>query len=189
MLEELVTALAARGRMAPPPAWQRGYELLAEDPDQAVGRLARLAAVRFGDPRGMPELRSLVADSAADANDRRQALAALVSAKDAGLPPVLHRLVADPAIGPDAINGLAAVPHRSTPDVLVAAYDGLPPAGRQAAIVADAKGLIVVLDVASGERVWDFDAGGGFSAGAAVAAGRLVIASDDGTIWCFKSAE
>jgi outer membrane protein assembly factor BamB len=61
--------------------------------------------------------------------------------------------------------------------------------GRQAAIVADAKGLIVVLDVASGERVWDFDAGGGFSAGAAVAAGRLVIASDDGTIWCFKSAE
>ena len=60
---------------------------------------------------------------------------------------------------------------------------------RQAAIVADAKGLIAVLDVASGERVWEFDAGGGFSAGAAVAAGRLVIASDDGTIWCFKSAE
>jgi putative heme-binding domain-containing protein len=156
MLEELVTALAARGRMAAPPAWQRGYELLAEDPDEVVGQLARLAAVRFGDPRGMPALRSLVADAAADVNDRRAALAALVSAKDAGLPPVLHRLVADPALGPDAINGLAAVPHRGTPDTLVAAYEELPPAGRQAAIaalVSRPAWTLALLDGIAAERI------------------------------------
>jgi putative membrane-bound dehydrogenase-like protein len=156
MLEELVTALAARGRMAAPPAWQRGYELLAEDPDEVVGQLARLAAVRFGDPRGMPALRSLVADAAADVNDRRAALAALVSAKDAGLPPVLHRLVADPALGPDAINGLAAVPHRGTPDTLVAAYEELPPAGRQAALaalVSRPAWTLALLDGIAAERI------------------------------------
>jgi len=156
MLRELVTALASRGRMAPPPAWQRGYDRLATDPDEAVVRLACLAAVRFGDPRGMPTLRSLVADADADANDRREALAALVSAKDEGLPPVLHRLVADPALGADAINGLAAVPHPDTPGVLVAAYEELAPAGRQAAIaalVSRPAWTLALLDGIAAERI------------------------------------
>jgi len=56
------------------------------------------------------------------------------------------------------------------------------------AIVADAAGSIAAINAATGEIAWEFDAGGGFSAGAAVAAGRVVIASDDGTIWCFKEA-
>jgi len=64
----------------------------------------------------------------------------------------------------------------------------LPVAGgdRQAVIVADAAGRIAVLDAATGEPAWEFDAGGGFSAGAAAAAGRIVVASDDGTVWCFR---
>ena len=56
------------------------------------------------------------------------------------------------------------------------------------AIVADSAGTIAAVNAATGEPAWSFDAGGGFSAGAAVAAGRVVIASDDGTIWCFKEA-
>jgi outer membrane protein assembly factor BamB len=59
--------------------------------------------------------------------------------------------------------------------------------GRQLAVVADSAGKIVTLDAATGENAWEFDAGGGFSAGAAAAAGHLVIASDDGTVWCFSS--
>lgn len=60
---------------------------------------------------------------------------------------------------------------------------------RQAAIVADSKGTIAVIDVVSGKLAWEFDAGSGFSSGAAVAAGRLVIAADDGTVWCFAGAQ
>ncbi|MBM4021869.1 MAG: serine/threonine protein kinase [Planctomycetes bacterium] len=71
--------------------------------------------------------------------------------------------------------------------VVVAAVDGAGP--RPVAVVADAKGTITVLDAASGEPAWTFDAGGGFSGGPAVAAGRVVIASDDGSIWCFRSAD
>jgi outer membrane protein assembly factor BamB len=58
--------------------------------------------------------------------------------------------------------------------------------GRPVAIVADTAGKIAVLDAATGEPVWEFDAGGGFSAGAALASGHIVIASDDGTVWCFE---
>jgi outer membrane protein assembly factor BamB len=54
-----------------------------------------------------------------------------------------------------------------------------------AAIVADSAGTIVVLDAATGDRRWQFDAGAGFTGGPAVAAGRVVIASDRGTVWCF----
>ncbi len=59
--------------------------------------------------------------------------------------------------------------------------------GRPVAIVADSAGKVVVLDPATGDTSWEFDAGGGFSAGAAAAAGHVVIASDDGTVWCFGS--
>jgi outer membrane protein assembly factor BamB len=55
--------------------------------------------------------------------------------------------------------------------------------------VADTKGTVAALEAATGEPAWEFEAGGGFGAGAAVAAGRVVIASDDGTVWCFRSAE
>jgi outer membrane protein assembly factor BamB len=66
---------------------------------------------------------------------------------------------------------------------IVASTEG----GRPVAIVADSAGKIVVLDPATGDTAWEFDAGGGFSAGAAAAAGHVVIASDDGTVWCFAS--
>jgi len=61
--------------------------------------------------------------------------------------------------------------------------------GRTVAVVADSAGKIVALDAATGEAAWEFDAGGGFSAGAAAAAGHVVIASDDGTVWCFASPD
>jgi outer membrane protein assembly factor BamB len=60
-----------------------------------------------------------------------------------------------------------------------------PAEGGELVIVADAAGKIVALAAGDGEPLWEFDAGGGFSAGAAVAAGKVVLASDDGTVWCF----
>jgi outer membrane protein assembly factor BamB len=62
-------------------------------------------------------------------------------------------------------------------------------AGRRlpVAVVADAAGRVAALDVATGAPAWEFDAGGGFDAGAAVADGRVVIASGKGTLWCFAT--
>ncbi|MFN5756708.1 MAG: PQQ-binding-like beta-propeller repeat protein, partial [Planctomycetia bacterium] len=55
------------------------------------------------------------------------------------------------------------------------------------ALVGDAAGRIAALDTATGKPAWEFDAGGGLTASPAVAAGHVVAASDDGTIWCFRS--
>ena len=61
-----VLSRETRGRMPAPPAWEQGYERLPADPDDAVRRLADLTAVRFGDPRVVPQLRSMVANPDAD---------------------------------------------------------------------------------------------------------------------------
>jgi outer membrane protein assembly factor BamB len=76
----------------------------------------------------------------------------------------------------------------ASPAVVVATGPNGTPA-RSVAIVADASGRIAALDAASGDPAWEFDAGGGFGAGAAVAAGRVVLASDDGILWCFRSGD
>lgn len=60
---------------------------------------------------------------------------------------------------------------------------------RNVAIVADAAGTIVAIDVATGGPAWRFEAGGRFAAGPAIASGRVVIASEEGTVRCFRSAE
>lgn len=62
-------------------------------------------------------------------------------------------------------------------------------AARPVAIVADSAGSIAALDAATGEPAWEFDAGGGFGGGAAIAEGRVVLASDDGLLWCFRSGD
>ena len=59
---------------------------------------------------------------------------------------------------------------------------------KSAVIVGDSAGRIVAVDAATGAPIWEFDAGGGFAGGAAAAAGRIVLASTDGTIWCFSTS-
>jgi murein DD-endopeptidase MepM/ murein hydrolase activator NlpD len=63
------------------------------------------------------------------------------------------------------------------------------PDGTLAAVVGDSAGRVVAVAAADGEPVWEFDAGGGFAGGPAVAAGRVVLASTDGTVWCFSAAD
>lgn len=134
MLEEIVTALAARGRMKAPKAWEMGYEAVTLDADEGVRRLAGVVAVRFGDPRVLPQLRAFLADRDADIAKRQEALEALVSSRDEGTPPVLHGLVDDPLLQKNAVVALAAIPHDATPKVLLDAYEGLADESRQAAI-------------------------------------------------------
>jgi len=75
-----------------------------------------------------------------------------------------------------------------SPVVVSITGPGATPA-RPGVIVADAAGKVTVLDAADGGVAWEFDAGGGFSGGAAVAAGRVVLAADDGTVWCFGEGD
>ena len=156
MLEEIVTALAARGRMTAPKAWEQGYEAVSVDADEGVRRLAGVVAVRFGDPRVLPQLRAFLADRDADVANRQEALEALVSSRDEGMPPVLHGLVDDPIMQRNAIVALAAIPHDATPKVLLDAYEGLSDESRQAAIatlVSRPAWTLALLDAIDAEQL------------------------------------
>ena len=59
------------------------------------------------------------------------------------------------------------------------------PARRDRAYIAVADGRIYALNVADGKEVWKFEGGGGFAGSPAIADGKLVIANDEGTIFCF----
>ena len=52
-------------------------------------------------------------------------------------------------------------------------------------LVADAAGDIKILRDHDGSTCWEFSAGGGFSGSPAVVRDRVVLASDDGVVWCF----
>lgn len=58
-----------------------------------------------------------------------------------------------------------------------------------AVIAADTAGRIAALRSEDGTLLWEFDAGKGFTASPAVAAGRVVLAGEDGTVWCFGRME
>jgi putative membrane-bound dehydrogenase-like protein len=176
MLEEILAAIAARGRMAVPPAWQRGWERLATDPDEGVRRLAGLVAARLGDPQVVPRLRAIIADQNADRGRRREALQALVSVKDEQLPPLLQKLVTDPALQADAIAALAAVPHDDTPAAVIGGYEAMSSAGRQAAIAAlisRPAWVVELLDAIAAGRVPRGEL-------SAFTVGRLAEAGDEG---------
>ena len=69
--------------------------------------------------------------------------------------------------------------------MLRAASGSEPP--EEVAVVGDAAGTIAALRTSDGEILWEFDAGSGFVASPAVADGCLILATDDGTVWCFAA--
>jgi outer membrane protein assembly factor BamB len=51
--------------------------------------------------------------------------------------------------------------------------------------VGSSDGKLYVLDAATGQKRWEFDAGDAITASPAIAAGRVVVGSHDGRLYCF----
>jgi eukaryotic-like serine/threonine-protein kinase len=51
--------------------------------------------------------------------------------------------------------------------------------------IGSSDGRLYVLDAASGQKHWEFEAGSALTASPAIAQGRVVIGSADGVIYCF----
>ena len=66
-----------------------------------------------------------MADRAADTDERRRALDALVRGRDAKVVPVLHGLLAEEALRGEALRALADFDHAETPAAILGAYPGL----------------------------------------------------------------
>lgn len=63
--------------------------------------------------------------------------------------------------------------------------EGSPVIAGERVVVGTSRGRLMLLDLASGEEVWKFEAGGAFLSGGAVVDGKLLIANDDGVLYCF----
>ncbi|MBI2481049.1 MAG: PQQ-binding-like beta-propeller repeat protein, partial [Planctomycetia bacterium] len=55
--------------------------------------------------------------------------------------------------------------------------------------VGSTDGRIYGLNRTSGKMEWEYEAKGGFTGSPAVVDGKLVIASDDGVVYCFGKKE
>jgi putative heme-binding domain-containing protein len=134
LLTGIEESLRGRRQVAMPAAWPEVYRKLNDDPDRQVRSRATALGVTFGDAAARETLRLVLADGRAPLAPRREALAALLQAKDPALIVTLHSLVRDAGLGGLAIRALSAYDDPASSDLLMAAYSSLGPIERRDAL-------------------------------------------------------
>jgi len=134
LLTGIDEALRGRRRVAMPAAWPRVFAVLAADGDRQVRSRAVALALTFGDAAARTTFRGVLVDPKADPELRREALAALLKARDPELVSTLHALIRDPQLGGLAVRGLSSYDDPATPALLIAAYRSLSTAERRDAL-------------------------------------------------------
>ncbi len=134
LLNGLNIALKGRRQVVMPASWPAVFAKMLEASDAAVQNQATALALTFGDVSARDKFRQLVLDTKVDANLRRDALAALLKAKDPKLASELHTLLADDLLRGAAVRGLAAYDDAKTPALLLNLYPKLTPEERRDAL-------------------------------------------------------
>ena len=134
VLRGMCEALQGRRQVPMPAGWPAVYRKLTASGNAEVRERAMLLAVQFGDAEALAALRRTVTDASAAAAVRRSALQALIYHKNPDLVPVLHALLADPALRGTALRGLAAFPDAATPAAILQHYDSFTDQERNDAI-------------------------------------------------------
>jgi putative membrane-bound dehydrogenase-like protein len=122
VLNGMADSLNGWPRLPAPAGWAAVYEKLSGSTNEVIRARTQELSVMFGDERALAALRKTVTDTAASAGERKNAIEALVAAKDAKLPPLLLQLIGDPPVRSAALRGLAAFDAPETPGVILKAY-------------------------------------------------------------------
>jgi putative membrane-bound dehydrogenase-like protein len=133
VLRGIRAALAGQRQVNAPAEWATVYSKLADSKD-AVRKEAVALGVLFGDKAAFETLRALVVSKDESPAARRDALQALLAAKDAELAGTLQGLLEEPEMREAAITGLAQYEDPQTPAKLLAVYSSLTPAEKRAAL-------------------------------------------------------
>jgi putative membrane-bound dehydrogenase-like protein len=134
MLLGINEALKGRRSVEKPAGWPGVFERLQKDADPEVRSQSTALALTFGDASALPVFRGVVADTKADLVLRREALTALLKARDAELVPNLQALLAEPAMRGQALRALASFDDPKTAEVILKVYPALPPSDRRDAL-------------------------------------------------------
>lgn len=122
-------------RSAPMPAgWADVEAKLAKSKSAEVRTMAQSLSLTFGSQNALAALRKTALDSKAEVTARRAALTALLGARDAELPPLLRKLVAEEPLRADAIRGLAAFDDPAAAETILGVYGKLSPAEKRDAL-------------------------------------------------------
>src|SRR5262249_41029456 len=105
-LRGIQEGLVGRPRVAMPRGWAAVSAKLDASPDAEVRTRARSLAVTFGDPAALVRMRDLLARPQPALDQRKEALATLLAARDRELVPVLHGLLREPDLRGAALRGL-----------------------------------------------------------------------------------
>lgn len=135
VLRGIQAAFEGRRHADEPRGWAQVYAKLSRSERAELRSLTRALAAVFGNERAIAEMRSLLEDASADVAERGQVLQSLLVTNDPQLPPVLHRLVAEPPPLRDAaLQALAAYDSAETPKVILSAYEGFDINSRRVAL-------------------------------------------------------
>ena len=134
ILRSMRTALEGQRRVDAPTEWTAAYSKLATSANAEVRTEATALGVMFGDKAAFDSLRQLVTSRESDAEARRDALKALLAAKDDSLVATLQALLNEQALRSAAIAGLAMYDDPQTPARLLDIYPSLSPAEKRSAL-------------------------------------------------------
>ncbi len=136
VLRGMKAAFQGRRTVPMPAGWEAVETVLASSPNAEVRTLAETISLTFGSSRARAALRKTAQDATADPGSRTTAIESLLGIRDPELPPVLQKLIQDPAVRGPAIRGLAAYDDAATPAALLAVYAGLSGAEKRDALNA-----------------------------------------------------
>ena len=134
ILKAVRKALAGQRKVKPPADWVDVYSRISASSPDSVKNEATAVGVTFGDAAALKATRKLVASTQAAATLRRDALQALLAAKDPKLVKTLQVLLGDPALREAALSGLAMYDDPQTPAMILATYSSLPDNEKRSAL-------------------------------------------------------
>ncbi|AMV39172.1 PVC-type heme-binding CxxCH protein [Planctomyces sp. SH-PL62] len=151
ILQAVNQSLQGRRTVDMPAAWPATFKKLGASGDPDIRSQATALAVTFGDPAALASFRAILADPVKPLPARRDALTALLKARDPGLAPVLQGLLPEASLRAEALRGLAAYDDPGTATVILALYPSFTPEERRdalntlAARVTSAKALLAAV--------------------------------------------
>jgi putative heme-binding domain-containing protein len=134
ILKGISEALKGQRNLKPPKGWDAVAVRLERSPNEEVRQLVRSLSLTFGSKVALTTLRMVVENGKSSLAERREALSALVAARDAQLPAVLRSLLQESALRREALRGMGAFEDAKTPAAILNVFAKLDTAGKRDAL-------------------------------------------------------
>lgn len=134
VLRGLSQAMQGRAKVTMPEGWGVVENKLGKSDNAEVRSLVRSLSLTFGSQNALNALRQILVDTQSPADERLNALNALVQIGDDQLPKTLLGLLKDQAVRSEAIRFLARYQQSETPGALLAIYADLSGTEKQRAL-------------------------------------------------------